>query len=173
MNDFILIKNKLDELRKREYKAYNINIKNKPTKKIENVNTLSYDVKVFQNKIQKQQYYASLKNKNSKKPKYDISNETGDDLASNLSIQDNKCKKIWTQLTTIVKKEKIKHYLNSLNLPQDIYDKVMSRKIVKKDVIYDIFESKITKLNFLEKYEDQYIVKKSVNKKKKNKKIFK
>ena len=101
MNDFIQIKNKLDELRKREYKAYNINIKHKPTKQIENVNTLSYDVKVFQNKIKKQQYYASLK-----KTKNDISKETGNDLASNLSIQDNKCKKIWTQLTTTVKKRK-------------------------------------------------------------------
>tara|TARA_B100001964_G_C14235052_1_gene601999 strand:+ start:441 stop:956 length:516 start_codon:yes stop_codon:yes gene_type:complete len=171
MNDFIQIKTKLDELRKREYKTYNINIKNKPTKKIENVNTLSYDVKVFQNKIKKQQYYASLKNKKSKK-QYNMSSEIGDDLASNISIQDNKCKKIWTQLTTIVKKEKIKHYLDSLNLPQDIYDKAVSRKVLKKDVIYDIFESKIIKLNFLEKHEDQYIVKKVIKKKKK-KKIFK
>ena len=49
----------------------------------------------------------------------------------------------------------------------------MSRKVIKKDVIYNIFESKITKLNFLEKHNDKYIVKEKIIKKKKNKKIFK
>ena len=63
-------------------------------------------------------------------------------------------------------------YIGSNNIPEDISDIILKKRINKKDVEYDIFTEEIKNLNFLTYQNDTYKIIDKIKKVKK-KQIFK
>ena len=166
METFHEIKQNLQKQRNEEFQKFNVIIESNTVINKEDINKVSYDIRKFTSKLQKQQYLSSLKGKKVKD--YDI----GDNLINMESIQDNIERKGWGDLSSIEKKKKIKNFLDTLQLNSSLYEAIVNKRIYKKDVQYNIFSSSIENLNFLKLENGEYkIVKKKVKKKKQ--KIFK
>lgn len=159
----------LEKLRDREFKIFNIQFENKVEKKEFDPNKISFDAKKIGQKI-------SMYKKKRRKKGVHIKNENiviGNDLANMKYIQTETDRKRWTELSKIEKKKQLIDYLDTLSLDNELYDVILKRRILKKDVEFNIFEQKIESLNFLIIEDNKYKMKISKKKVKKAPKIFK
>lgn len=159
----------LEKLRDREFKIFNIQFENKVEKKEFDPNKISFDAKKIGQKI-------SMYKKKRRKKGVHIKNENiviGNDLANMKYIQTETDRKRWTELSKIEKKKQLIDYLDTLSLDNELYDIILKRRILKKDVEFNIFEQKIESLNFLIIEDNKYKMKISKKKVKKAPKIFK
>lgn len=159
----------LEKLRDREFKIFNIQFENKVEKKEFDPNKISFDAKKIGQKI-------SMYKKRRRKKGVHIKNENiviGNDLANMKYIQTETDRKRWTELSKIEKKKQLIDYLDTLSLDNELYDIILKRRILKKDVEFNIFEQKIESLNFLIIEDNKYKMKISKKKVKKAPKIFK
>ena len=159
----------LEKLRDREFKIFNIQFENNVEKKEFDPNKISFDAKKIGQKINDYK-------KRKRKKGVHVKNENfviGNDLANMKYIQTETDRKRWTELSKIEKKKQLIDYLDTLSLDNELYDIILKRRILKKDVEFNIFEQKIESLNFLIIEDNKYKMKISKKKVKKTPKIFK
>ena len=165
MTDFKNILTTLDTIKNKNYEKFNIIINN--IKEVTPNNNLSFKVRELKNTISKKQYFNNIKIEY----KNDLV-KSSSELSNSIDIQCTSERVSWSKLSKETKIDKLKSYIEKNNIPDDISELIMKKKIIKKDVDYDIFTEEITNLNFIKVNENVYEIIKKIKRVKK-KQIFK